>query len=85
MPKTTTEVRLERMRQAEVLMSSDIMTEFFKHADEQLFDRWKHSLAGGKEERELLFLQQLGLTAFKEFMQSCIIDGKMALRDLNSK
>lgn len=58
------------------------MINFFERAEEQIFERWRNSLNENVEAREKLFLQQLGLQAFKEFFHQLIVDGDLAERDI---
>lgn len=74
--------KLAKAEEAKQLMRHPLMIDFFERAEQQIFERWRESLQGGADARELLFHQQLGLSAFREFMETTLIDGEMAKRDL---
>lgn len=64
-------------------MQHPLIVEFFETVDRQLYSRWTTS-QGGIEERERLFLEHLGLQAFKDFMHRTMVDGSMAARELEN-
>lgn len=73
---------IDKAEEAKRIMENPLIVDFFDRVDQQLFERWKGAALGTVEERETLNLQQIGLTAFKEFMHKTLVDGQMALRDI---
>ena len=73
---------LDAAAEAENLMRSQPMENFFERAEASLFERWKLA-AIDEDEQKTLHLQYLGLQAFKEFMHKVIVDGQMARRDID--
>ena len=73
---------LDAAAEADNLMRSRPMENFFERAEANLFERWKLASVDEGEQRTL-HLQFLGLQAFKDFMHQVIVDGQMARRDID--
>lgn len=73
---------MDAMNQAEALMRSELMVDFFERAEANLFELWKRASLNEAEQKDL-HLKYLGLEAFKEFMHQVIVDGQMARRDID--
>jgi len=79
---TNKQAQLDAAAQAESLMRSSLMVDFFGRAEDSLFEMWKRASLDEGEQRDL-HLKYLGLQAFKEFMHKVMVDGQMARRDLD--
>ena len=62
-----------------------IVESYMDAVEKKLFDQWKASEAGKAEDREVLFLQCLGLQEFRKFVKKVIIEGEMAEKEVNEK
>ena len=62
-----------------------VVAQYLEAAERKLFEAWKHSPAGDREAREVLYLQCLGLEEFRNFLRMVIIKGEMAEKELNDK
>lgn len=80
--QTNRQAKLDAAAEAEALMRSKPMENFFDRAEAQLFEMWKLA-SMDEEEQQSLHLKYLGLQAFKEFMHKVIVDGQMARRDID--
>ena len=80
---TSRQDKLDAAAQAESLMRSNLMVDFFDRAEKQLYEQWKLAALNEDEQKEL-HLKYLGLQAFKEFMHVVIVDGQLARRELES-
>jgi hypothetical protein len=78
---TARQDKIDAAAQAEALMRSELMTDFFERAEKQLFEQWKNVSLDEDAQKEL-HLKYLGLQAFKEFMHVVIVDGQLARREL---
>jgi len=78
---TNRQAKLDAAAQAEALMRSDLMVDFFERAESSLFEMWKRASLDEAEQRDL-HLKYLGLQAFKDFMHTVMVDGQMARREL---
>lgn len=76
------EILISKKNEAKMILDHPLIQEFFETAESQLYRRWSECIEGGVKEREEIFLQQLGLKAFKDFMNKCLIDGSMAEKEL---
>lgn len=79
---TARQRKIDAKAQAEGLMRSDLMVNFYERAEANLFELWKAASLDEAEQRDL-HLKYLGLQAFKEFMHMTIVDGQMAQRDID--
>ncbi len=79
---TDRQAKLDAAAQADALMRSDLMVDFFDRAEDSLFDMWKRASLDESEQKDL-HLKYLGLQAFKEFMHRVVVDGQMARRELD--
>ena len=77
------QAKLDAAAEADALMRSDLMQDFYARAEAQLFEMWKQASLDEAQQRDL-HLKYLGLQAFKEFMHTVIVDGQMARRELDS-
>jgi hypothetical protein len=55
-----------------------IVSEFLETTEWKLFKAWKESPADQNTKREELYLQCLGLQAFRDFTRKVLIDGEQA-------
>lgn len=78
----TRQDKLDASHQADALMRSELMINFFERAEANLFELWKRASLDESEQKDL-HLKYLGLQAFQEFMHKVIVDGQMARRDID--
>jgi hypothetical protein len=82
-PKRWDKDKLLDMAYQAQLFEQPVVKEFFDQNEYQLWQRWTSEPS--PEEREQLYLQAQGLSAFRTFIEHTIRDGKMAAQDLEEE
>ena len=67
------------------LFKEPLVEEFFDRTEDKLFNEWRASPADAPQKREELYLQCLGIQAFRKFIEETIILGKMAESEIVAK
>ncbi len=83
--RSSKEEQIRLKGEVEVLLSNPIFEMFFEKAEESVFNRWRNSVGCESEVREQIFLQQLGLEAFRTFIEEILLNGKMAQDEVDKK
>jgi len=71
-----------KMRQAKAF-EDPIVQDYLDMTEERLFENWRNSKS--PEERETLYLQCLGIAAFRKFVEETVILGNMAEAEIAKK
>jgi hypothetical protein len=83
MPKSKEEL-VQDMRMAK-LFQEPIVAEFFETTQQKIFERWRNTPPEDTKEREVLYVQTLGMESFRQFLRMKILVGKEAERELKEK
>jgi hypothetical protein len=82
--KWTNEELIAKRHQAKAF-KDPLVEEFLDLTEEKLFEAWRNSPADNPKEREEIYLQCLGLKAFRKFIEEILILGNMAEAEIVAK
>ena len=80
---TTRQEEIERASQAQALIEAPLMVEAFATVSEALAKAWRDTTEAQERERERLWLMLKLLSRVKAHLESVIMTGKMADRQLS--